>query len=182
MARKKKPVVRLITKRAGSNKHAKEKRTRPASNARKASVARRVAGKSKGKTSARSKRSTKVAPRKHAPRKSGATRKHAKRTEPLLRRKKRAPAKRARKPTRKPTKEVRRGRARRGEGGGFEAPDQPTRSRESVFDEGEDFIGPIGDSYDDDFDSIDWESVDWDDVIDDIGDEEEDSYGETTTK
>lgn len=62
-------------------------------------------------------------------------------------------------------------------------PERPTRvierSEEDDEDEdGEEFIGPPGDSYDVDFELIDWADFDWDDVIDDVGDEEEDSYGE----
>lgn len=113
----------------------------------------------------RHKRAGKTPLRKHAPRKQGKTRKLAKRPELLLKKKKRAtpPAKRAKKTS---NRQRQRQKIRR------------------IFDgdEGEEdggfIVGPAGNSFDEDFADINWSDVDWDDIIDDFGDEEEDSYGE----
>lgn len=185
MAHKKKPVVRRRPKPTRGVKHGKGKRSRTATNARKNGVARNVARSQKGTREKRTKQRAKTPQRKHAPRKTRAPRKQPKRQELLL------------------TPFV------SGFGGGFDvvvaglgggvssaetvsiAPVpvyvpptlEPSRgarqSRDDIEDEGEDFHGPIGDSYEEDFGDIDFADFDWQELIDDIGDEEEDSYGET---
>ncbi len=118
-------------------------------------MAGKVDAKRGGKAKPSPKRRRKTPPRKHAPRKQGKAREYKKRKKLLL--------------------------------GGpppsntFEAPERPTRPRDSGADDDEDFeefTGPIGDSYDADFADIDWDDVDFDDIIDDIGEELLDSYSE----
>lgn len=176
MAHKRKRVVRRKTPTTKGKKHETKKRSRSKADARKTRVARNVAPKRKAASrEKRNQRSAKTPKRKHAARKPSKARQHAKRPELLL------------------TPFV------DGFGGGLDAitggigggissaertqvfpPGPIPVSRDAEDEDDEEFIGPIGDSYDDDFGDIDWSSFDWDDVYDDIGDEEVDSYAEST--
>lgn len=67
--------------------------------------------------------------------------------------------------------------AGRGEGVGEEEPERPTRPREYVGGGGEE-PGEFPEYLGATFDEIDWTEFDWDDVYEDVGDEDEDQYGE----
>jgi hypothetical protein len=195
MARKKKSVVRRKTRPTKGKKHVAKKRSRKVPHKRASRVSRkRVTRPARKRVPAtrRAKPARKVAPRKHATRKRQAPRIDPQRAELLLNQISNRIAK-AKSPAtvRKLQKEladVLRERRALGfrtsfsEGGGSDAPDTPTLPREYYGDEDdedgedEDFIGPEGDSYDDAFEDIDWDEVDWGDIIDDIGDEDEDAY------
>lgn len=64
----------------------------------------------------------------------------------------------------------------RGEGAAYEAPPEgPVRPREY---EGGEEPGEFPEYLGATFDEIDWTEFDWDDVYEDVGDEDEDQYGE----
>ena len=146
--------------------------------------------------SARTKRpksGRKTATRKPAPRKQSAPRLDPQRAELLLAQLsgkiERAKSPREIKKLNKQLADALRARRQLGFTTSFASEDGPTDTpvmrRESMRerdeedeDEGDDFIGPIGDTYDEDFGAIDWDEFDWSELLDDIGDVEEDSYSE----
>lgn len=63
-----------------------------------------------------------------------------------------------------------------GQAAGYEAPEQPLRPRE--YAEGGEEPGEFPEYLGATFDEIDWTEFDWDNVYDEVGDENEDQYGE----